>query len=292
MLEELKGLGFEWVELSHGIRLSLIPGILQGVDEGLIKVSSVHNFCPLPPGVMGAAPNLYEPTARTQRERMLWRNHTLKTIDFAHRVGAELVVVHCGSVRPFFYNPEKRWDQKLEKMEARSPEQLAFVEKIRNWMNKKKGVWMERLVTSLGEVIPRARERGIRLGLENREGLLELPVDADFATLFDSLNAEDVVGYWHDSGHAEIKSRYGFIRHSDLLEGQRSRQRGFHLHDVSEEGRDHQVPGSGVIDWDLIARQIRETDLLVLEMSPRLRSESVKEGRRFVEERLVNLGNG
>ena len=55
MLREMADLGFQYVELSHGVRLSLVPGILRALDEGFIKVASVHNFCPLPVGVMGAA---------------------------------------------------------------------------------------------------------------------------------------------------------------------------------------------------------------------------------------------
>ena len=34
MLREIKSLGFEWSELSHGIRISLLPGIMEAVDAG------------------------------------------------------------------------------------------------------------------------------------------------------------------------------------------------------------------------------------------------------------------
>ena len=34
MLQEMAGLGFEWVELSHGIKIVLVPGILKAVAEG------------------------------------------------------------------------------------------------------------------------------------------------------------------------------------------------------------------------------------------------------------------
>ena len=51
---------FEYAELSHGTRISLLPGILDAVDAGEIKISSLHNFCPLPMGVNYAAPNLYQ----------------------------------------------------------------------------------------------------------------------------------------------------------------------------------------------------------------------------------------
>ena len=37
MLREIRDMGFEYAELSHGIRISLLPGILQAVDAGEIK---------------------------------------------------------------------------------------------------------------------------------------------------------------------------------------------------------------------------------------------------------------
>ena len=69
MLREIRQLGFEYAELSHGVRISLLPGILQAVDAGEIKISSLHNFCPLPMGVEHAAPNIFKFTADNPRER-------------------------------------------------------------------------------------------------------------------------------------------------------------------------------------------------------------------------------
>ena len=54
-------LGFEQVELGYGVRIVLVPGILKVVEEGMMKVGSPHNVCPLPIGVVQAAPNLFEP---------------------------------------------------------------------------------------------------------------------------------------------------------------------------------------------------------------------------------------
>jgi hypothetical protein len=42
MLAEIRNLGFEYAELSHGIRLSLVAGILDAVAAGEIKISTVH----------------------------------------------------------------------------------------------------------------------------------------------------------------------------------------------------------------------------------------------------------
>ena len=88
MLREVRELGFEYAELSHGTRISLLPGILDAVDAGEIKISSVHNFCPLPMGVNFAAPNLYQFSADREREREMALRYTHKTIEFAARAKA------------------------------------------------------------------------------------------------------------------------------------------------------------------------------------------------------------
>src|SRR5574337_521038 len=98
MLREIRELGFEYAELSHGTRISLLPGILESVDAGEIKISSLHNFCPLPMGVNMAAPNLYQFSAERARERELAHRYTLKTLELATRVGASAVVLHLGSI--------------------------------------------------------------------------------------------------------------------------------------------------------------------------------------------------
>src|SRR5579871_2667104 len=76
MLKEIADLGFEYAELSHGIRIVLVPGILRAVEEGVIKIGSTHNFCPLPTGIVQAMPNLFEPSAPDRREHEQWLRHT------------------------------------------------------------------------------------------------------------------------------------------------------------------------------------------------------------------------
>src|ERR1041385_7930645 len=98
MLREIRDLGFDFAELSHGTRISLLPGILEAVDAGEMKISSLHNFCPLPMGVNHSAPNLYQFSDERPRQRELAHKHTLKTLDFAARVKAPLVVLHVGSI--------------------------------------------------------------------------------------------------------------------------------------------------------------------------------------------------
>ncbi|HRP06816.1 MAG TPA: sugar phosphate isomerase/epimerase, partial [Opitutaceae bacterium] len=72
MAKEMADLGFSQIELSHGIRIILVPGLLKAIEEKVISVVSTHNFCPLPAGINQAAPNLFEPSSRYAREREQW----------------------------------------------------------------------------------------------------------------------------------------------------------------------------------------------------------------------------
>src|SRR6266704_4479769 len=100
MLREIKGeLGFDLIELGHGIRMSLMPGIQKMFDAGEVRFSSLHNFCPLPVEVMVASPDCYRFSAAYPEERQRAVKQTFQTIDFAERLGAPFVVLHLGQVK-------------------------------------------------------------------------------------------------------------------------------------------------------------------------------------------------
>src|SRR5271155_845598 len=98
MLEEILELGFERVELGHGIRLSLMEGIQKVHDEGRVTFSSLHNFCPLPIEITRSSPDCYQFTSHRASERERALKLTFQTIDFAERLGAPFVVLHLGRV--------------------------------------------------------------------------------------------------------------------------------------------------------------------------------------------------
>src|SRR3989449_10042838 len=99
MLREIKRLGFDSIELGHGIRISLMPGIQKVFDAGEVKFSSLHNFCPLPVEVLAASPDCYQFSSAHGKERERAVKQTFQTIDFAQRLGAPFVVMHLGEVR-------------------------------------------------------------------------------------------------------------------------------------------------------------------------------------------------
>ncbi len=292
MIQEIVSMGFTHVELSHGIRITLVPGILKAVEEGMISVSSCHNFCPLPAGVIYPAPNLYEPSSQDPRERDQWVRATKRSIDFAAQVKAKVLVCHLGSVRFFWFNPTRklRLYQKTNPKEAYADDKAygvvrdAAMAKLRKRMPQ----YWDQVTRSILTVTDYAKEKGVTLGFENRERFDELPVDNDFGSLFSVLPQGASVGYWHDTGHAHLKERMGLLEHRAHLEGNAPRLLGFHLHDVSGHGQDHQAVGSGRIDFSMVSEFWRPYHILVLELSPRLAPDQVSDSKRRIERLLVS----
>ena len=275
MLREIRDLGFEYAELSHGVSASLMPGLLEAVASGEIKISSLHNFCPLPVGVTHAAPNLYEFSAEKPHERELAVRFTLKTFEFASRVKAPVVVLHLGSIDLKDYTG--RLCEMLERDGKKSPkfEKLRVEAAARREAVKEK--FVARTIETFRKILPEAEKRGLKLGIENRQALEEIPLDGDFVSFFREFASPNIV-YWHDTGHAQIKENLGFIQHAQHLGSLAARLAGFHIHDVQFPARDHAAPGTGMIDFAALKPMVKPEHIKVFELSPLLPVEAVKSG--------------
>ncbi len=280
MLREIRQLGFEYAELSHGIRLSLVEGILQAVDSGEIRISSLHNFCPLPMGVSHASPNLFQFSAESARERELAIKCTLKTFDFAVRVGAPVVVLHMGSVEMKDYTRRLK-DLLADGRRGTDRYESLLAEAIERRESKKEP-FVERAHETLRRLIPEAEARGLRLGIENREAVEEIPFETDLLFFFREF-PQPTVTYWHDTGHAQIKEELGLIQHMLHLESFADRLAGFHIHDVRPPCRDHCPPGSGQVDFAALRPWVRPEHVKVFELSPALTVEEVRAGVEHIQ---------
>lgn len=275
MLHEIRDLGFEYAELSHGIRISLLPGILQAVDAGEIKISSVHNFCPLPMGVERAAPNIFKFSSENPRERENALKHTLKSIDTAVRVRAQVVVLHMGSIDMKDYT-DKLIDMAGEGKKE-TPKYQKLVEEVSIKREEKKERPMQYALEVLRRLITEAEPRGIKLGIENREAVEEILFESDYPLFLKEFSSRSVA-YWHDTGHAQIKENIGFLDHAFHLAAMADRLAGFHIHDVQFPGRDHCAPGTGAIDWKALKPMVQREHIKVFEFSPGLTAEQAKSG--------------
>lgn len=282
MLEWIAKLGFKYAELSHGIGIHLIPGILQAVEDGVIKIASIHNFCPLPMGLTTPSPNLFKPSSKDQAEADLWARYTLETFELAKKVGVDKVVMHSGSAWFFFESPLKKiknWEDQTKLIAKDFASDASFLKLRDRTLKRVKKASQKhylRLVDNFSSIFEKAHESNVLLGIENREGLLELPLDADHVSFMEQFSLESPMRYWHDVGHGEIKSQYGLFDHVERLEALRDYLIGFHLHDVTDSGKDHQEIGTGVVDFKKIAAFFNcENQALVLELSPSLSEASI-----------------
>jgi len=277
MLQEVHDLGFQWAELGHGTRISLLPGILEAVESGLIRISTLHNFCPLPIGVTHAAPNLFQFSSDDPRERDNAVRHTIKTLDFATRMRASLVVLHLGSIG--IKDASDRLVELVRKGQKDTPRYEKLCGEILEKREAKKQRYLDNAYHCLERLVPEAESRGLKLGIENRDGLNELPLESDLLLLFREFTSP-CVRYWHDTGHAQVKENLGFIQHVMHLETYADRLGGFHIHDVKYPDRDHQPPGEGMIDYAALKPWVKRDAIKVFEFSP---STTVEEARTGVE---------
>ncbi len=280
MLREIRDQGFEYAELSHGIRISLLPGILEAVAAREMRISTVHNFCPLPIGVQHANPNVFKFTSPEPRERENAVRHTLKTFETAERVGARLVVLHLGAVEL------KDYTERLTEMVGQDRRETSKYERLCAEVIEKREARKERhqeaAYECLRRLVPEAERRGLLLGIENREALEEIPFETDFPLLFREF-PDAVVRYWHDVGHAQIKENLGFIVHTMHLGAMADRLAGFHIHDVEFPARDHRPPGRGTVDFAALRRWVKPEHIRVFEMSPSVKAEDLRAGVEFLQ---------
>lgn len=284
MLREIRSkLGFELIELGHGIRISLMPGIQKMFDAGEVRFSSLHNFCPLPVEVMGASPDCYQFSSASGAERQRAVKQTLQTIDFAARLDAPFVVLHLGRVpiRPVtdplialakageMYSRKyvRRKVDAVAKREAAAPAYLANVKEC------------------LKPIVEHAAAKNIRLGVEGRRGYEEIPSEREIPALLDELNSPQV-GYWHDFGHLQIKDNLGFVDHEEWLRAIGPRTLGCHVQDCIWPAQDHQPPFAGSVELEKLVPLLPATCLFVWEMSPRKTAEDIRKSVNTWKERF------
>jgi len=260
MLREIRALGFNLIELGHGIRISLMPGIQKMFDAGEVRFSSLHNFCPLPVEVMSASPDCYEFSA-----------------------AGKSVVLHCGSIS---MNPIT--DELIALAQNGALLSRKYVRKKIDAVRTRERAataQLARVKECLKPIIERAAEKNVRLGIEGRRGYEEIPSEREIPQLLDEIGAPHV-GYWHDMGHIQIKENLGFLDHVEWLRTIAPRTIGCHMQDVKWPGQDHQPPFLGDMRLEPLTRMLPQNCQIVWELSPRSSAEEIMQSRAIWKERF------
>ncbi|MGC1480326.1 MAG: TIM barrel protein [Chthoniobacterales bacterium] len=274
MLQEIVDLGFDHIELSHGINLSLMEGILRFAEKGGVTFTSLHNFCPQPVEVMTDSPDCYEFSSSREEVRQRAIKMSLQTIDYAQRLGAKRIVIHSGSVGKM-----KGFTRGLGKLvHAGDYLSKTYAEtKLRGVVERESlsGEYTRRVIESLKPVVDYAGERDIRLGIENRDSFEAIPSEREFPDFLDELGP--TCGYWHDFGHAQRKENLSFLDHERWLAQIGSRAVGVHLHDAIWPLEDHCVPFAGEIDYHELVPHFPPGIPWVIELHPKREADDIIE---------------
>jgi sugar phosphate isomerase/epimerase len=266
MLHEIKiKLGFDLIELGQGIRPSLVSGIQKMFDAGKIRVTSLHNICPLPAEVAPASPDCYKFSAVSAVERETAVTQTLQTIDFAERLGAPFVVLHLGQIdmRPIT-------DRLIGMVKAGKHLSREYVSAKLNAVQTRERLapaYLQRVKDCLRRIIDHAGPKNIRLGIESRRGYEEIPTERELPVLLNEFNSPQL-GYWHDFGHSQIKENLAFLDHAEWLRTIGLRTFGCHVQDCVWPAKDHETPFTGSVDFEKLIPLLPANCLFVWEMSP------------------------
>jgi len=268
MIEEIVALGFDHIELSHGMTISKLPGIRKAWQRGLFRCSGVHNFFPSPVEVMIDAPDAFEFTSHRPHDRKRAMDMTLRSLEMCSEFEASYLVLHMGSVP---MNP-KKWTRVLTDMVAEGRQHdPAYIQRKHAFLKKRAKVaplYYQRAIEALESLASRASELGVKLAIESRSRFEDMPNEDEMVRLQQHFADQTAIGYWHDFGHVQLKHHLGLLDHPQWLETISPHLIGCHLHDVEWPQLDHRVPFQGGIDYAALLRHVPPALPLVWELSP------------------------
>lgn len=241
-----QALGFDAIELSHYVT----PAMVEGLQPGEVRVASLHYPAPSihhASGVKGD--KLLASLCEDERRWAVAQGY--RSIDFAKAMGARVVCLHLGWVE---MDVHLCWalEQRYQVGQAGSSAYVALHEQVVRQRAERQPLHLAAARRSLSELADHAARAGVRLGLENRRYFFEMPTLAEMRTLL-AEHDPDVVGFWYDTGHAQVLANLGFDSHEEWLAVCGERIVGVHFHD-SIGVRDHLLPGMGEVHFAGIAR--------------------------------------
>ena len=275
-----ESLGYDAIEVSHATPTEQFERLLDGSGA---TISSIHAPAPLvkTDGKRNSSLNL----AALDDERDTAIEFTKGTIDHAAKAGAGYVVVHLGGIDSKMLDSELKQRKLFDSGTREGPEADELRRETLERRAEQVAPWFEKARESLAVLAAYAKERGVAIGLENRLHYHEFPLPQEALELCADYPA-DLVGYWHDVGHAEVQARLGYVDKRAWLDTLKERTLGCHLHDVDGLG-DHRAPGNGDVEWDYIAEGLPKSALWVLEINQRQPDEDVAGAIAFLRERGV-----
>ncbi len=279
LCDEIRELGFETIEASHGLPLSLMPGIIRAVEEKRIRVEGVHNFCPSPIDVLRDAPDAFQFTSHRPEERERAMRLSLETLQVAARLGARYVVLHMGMVHLFMnFKGTKALERMARNGQVGSREYAQLKGELVRKRRRLAPLYCARAREALHRLADQAQQLGLVLGVEGRSHFEQVPGEEEVLPLLREFEGNPHVRYWHDFGHIQRKHNLLLLDHAQYLEKLRPYTYGAHVNDVQWPARDHRPPfyRGGTVNFRSLLPRFFTADMpLTWELSPSVTREEI-----------------
>ncbi len=273
MLREIKTkLGFELIELEHGVRGPLVPGVKKIFDAGEIRFTS-----------LAALPDGYKFSDASTEERERAVTQAFQAIDLAAQLNAPFVILHLGKI-----NMPPITDRLIAMAKAGEYLSREYVRmKITAVQEREKNAseCLERVKNCLRRVIGRAASKNIRIGLEAQRNYEQIPTERELSELLEEINSPHL-GYWHDFGHAQVKENLAFIDHAEWLRTVGGRTFGCHVQDCIWPAREGQPPFTGGVDFEKLVPLLPTNCLFVWKMNPNKTADTILQSVQMWKERF------
>ena len=281
ILDEILQLGLEGAELEYRITHSMYQEMKPRLKRTL-PVLSVHNVFPIPEGLGpdAGSGDLFLLSSTDSQERSRAVKYAIRTIEHAHDLEAQAVVLHLGRVD--MPNAAQEFSRLYNRDKVHEKEALTFMDAQRSTRQATGRKTLDVVLLGLEKLNNEAEKKRVFLGIENRYHFHEIPNFEEIGLILKTFQGGHI-RYWHDVGHARVQENLGIIGHNDLLNAYSEEMIGIHLHDVRGL-KYHLAPGQCEIDYQAIKPFLKPSTIKILELNAyTVQWEDLSEGIRLIQ---------
>jgi sugar phosphate isomerase/epimerase len=278
-VERAAELGFGAIELNHSMDHQHLDAFRSGVA---LPATSVHAQAPLERHSRWGWNRDLNLASVDEEERALAVRYALRSVDLASEVGAGAVVVHLGQIASGALDGELRRRALFEAGTTGGDIWAHAGAEAAQVRAQLAPPCLAQAHRSLDDLATAAQAAGVAIGLECRQHYHQFPLPEEAVMLLADYPPE-VAGYWHDSGHAEVQDRLGFVALDAWFDLLGDRVVGIHITDVRGLV-DHRAPGNGDLDFAALAARIPPSAVRTFEVDQHEPDEDVARALRLMRE--------